>query len=357
LLRHVDGGPKRYRRRLSWRRTARDPEAELAQLRDLTRRGGALPPRGGRRWRRVAKWAAIAVLAWLLLSAALFTVSLARAPGVSADTQAALHGGGFPPFSATTVLVLGSDQRVAGSREPGASTSGPSRSDVMMLIRAGGGHSARLSIPRDTVVDIPGHGTYKINAAYAFGGAALAIRTVESYLGIPIDHVVEINFDNFPKFIDAMGGVTFTNKRCIVSLISGGFRNGGFTLRLAPGTHHLNGKQALALARTRHNLCDPNDSDLKRVARQQQLFQAMKSQLVSVPSFFRLPWIAWNAPPALQTDMGPVTLMGLFAALATNGSPQTRVLTPDGTTTLADGEVGLTVSDAEKRAAVAQFLG
>ena len=67
-----------------------------------------------------------------------------------------------------------------------------------MLIRTGGGHAARLSIPRDTVVEIPGHGLQKINAAYAFGGPALSIAVIERYLGIPINHLVEVNFENFP---------------------------------------------------------------------------------------------------------------------------------------------------------------
>lgn len=336
-----------------------DPEAELAELRSLTRGPERAPVRrrGPVGWRRVLKWTALALVAWLALSAVLFAISLARAPGVSDETKAALHGGGFPPFSATTVLVLGSDQRAPGTREPGGTTSGPSRSDVMLLIRAGGGRYSRLSIPRDTVVDVPGHGNYKINSAYAFGGAALAIRTVEAFLGIQIDHVVEINFTNFPKFIDAMGGVDVNLNTCVVSLISGGFRNGGYTLRLTRGAHHLDGKQALALARTRHNLCHPSENDLTRVVRQQQIFQAMKSRLLSLSSFVRLPWIAWSAPTALRTDMGPLTLSGLFTALATGGSPQTKVLLPSGTTLLPDGEVGLTVSDAQKRAAVAQFMG
>src|SRR5207237_1138804 len=89
----------------------------------------------------------------------------------------------FDPGGAAPALVLGSDQRPKGTHEGGASTSGPSRSDSILLMRVGGGHAGRLSIPRDTVVDIPGHGRNKINAAYAFGGAALAIKSVEQLLG------------------------------------------------------------------------------------------------------------------------------------------------------------------------------
>ena len=173
---------------------------------------------------------------------------------MSSEAEAQLAGAGYPLVSANTILVLGSDQRPKGSKEPGAN-SGPSRSDSIMLMRVGGGHSAKLSILRDTVVPIPGHGMDKINAAYAYGGAALSIKTIKDWLGIPINHVVEINFQNFPDLIDSMGGIDYSGG-CVVSKINGGSRNGGYTLRLRKGTHHINGKQALALARTRHNLCN-----------------------------------------------------------------------------------------------------
>jgi LCP family protein required for cell wall assembly len=296
------------------------------------------------------------LVGWVALSLVLFLVS-AHFERVSPpkDVAGVLHSAGYPPFSANNVLVLGSDRRPKGSREPGADVSGPSRSDTIMLIRTGGGHAARLSIPRDTVVEIPGHGLQKINAAYAFGGPAESIAVIERWLGVPINHLVEVNFENFPKLIDAMGGVDYTGG-CVVSKINGGFRNGGYTLRLSAGTHHLDGKAALALARTRHNLCAPSQTDLQREEHQQALFQDMKSKLTSVSSFFRAPLIAWNAPPAIVSDMSGPTLLGLFAALATSGTPPTRVLAPSGIVTLADGETGLTVSESERRAAVARFL-
>ena len=122
-------------------------------------------------------------------------------------------------------------------------------------MRVGGGHSAKLSIPRDTIVNIPGYGLNKINAAYAIGGSSLAVRTVKQFLGIEINHVVLVDFARFPQLIDAMGGIDYSGG-CVVSRINGGFRNGGFTLRLKAGTTHIDGRQALALARTRHNLCN-----------------------------------------------------------------------------------------------------
>jgi LCP family protein required for cell wall assembly len=225
-----------------------------------------------------------------------------------------------------------------------------------MLMRVGGGANSKLSIPRDTVVNIPGHGEQKINAAYAFGGAALTIRTVEALLpGVRINHLILINFTNFPKLIDAMGGIT-VKTNCVISNINGGYKNGGVTLRLHHGTHHLNGKQALALSRTRHNQCNPRENDLTRERRQQKVIAAMKSQITSVGTFFRLPWVAWDAPKALQSDMGGITMLGLVGALATAGTTHDAVLTPTGATTLPDGESGLTVTPAHAAAAAAKFL-
>jgi LCP family protein required for cell wall assembly len=304
---------------------------------------------------RVVRWLAIGVVAWVAVSAVLFVVSAQLAPGVSGDAKAVLTASGWPLTSSNTILVLGSDQRPAGTHEAGASTSGPSRSDVMLLIRIGGGHSARLSIPRDTIVPIPGHGTTKINAAFAYGGASLSVQTVEDYLGIKINHVVEVNFTNFPGLVNALGGVNYTGS-CVVSKISGGFRNGGFTLRLRSGTTHIDGAQALALARTRENLCAPSESDLTRARRQQKLFSSIERRVISPAAFIRLPWVAWQAPRAIQTDMGAASLLGLFAALETTGSPPTQVLEPSGGETLPDGEDGLVVSAAEREAATATFM-
>jgi LCP family protein required for cell wall assembly len=305
---------------------------------------------------RVVKWLALAIGAWLALSLVLFLVSAQIQKGkVSDEAKAALTDGGYPLWSASNILILGSDQRQKGSKEPGASTSGPSRSDSILLWRVGGGKSARLSIPRDTIVDIPGHGRQKINAAYAFGGAALSIDTIEAYLGVPINHLIEVDFDNFPKLIDALGGIDVTTGR-VCSEISGGKSNGGWTLNLKRGTHHLDGEQALVLARTRKNSCNPAEDDLTRAKRQQQILSGMKDQAFSPGTFFRLPWVSWAAPKAMRTDMGGPTLLGFFGAAAVGGTPPTRVLRPSGFETLPDGGSGLVVSEADKEAAVKRFM-
>jgi LCP family protein required for cell wall assembly len=367
----------RYRARprlLSGRAAGQPSPGEPAKGSGKGRRGGRgdghgpLTPRRGRAqrfvqwWRRMTvKRAVLALLglivAWLLLSLVLFLISSHfERTSPPSDVAAVLDPAGFPLTSVNNILVLGSDRRPKGSKEPGANTSGPSRSDSILLLRIGGGHDARLSIPRDTVIPIAGHGEQKINAAYAFGGPALSISVIKNYLDIPINHLVEVNFEDFPQLIDAMGGVDYSGG-CIVSRVDGGFRNGGFTLRLPKGTHHIDGKQALALARTRENLCHPNETDLQREEHQQALFTDMKNRLLSPSSFFRLPLIAWNAPPAIISDMSGPTLLGLFGALATSGTPPTRVLKPSGAVTLPDGELGLRVSEGQRRAAVARFMG
>jgi len=300
---------------------------------------------------RVLRWALTAIVGWVALSLVVFLIS-AQIHQQSVDAD--LGGAGFPLTSANTILVLGSDERPKDSKEPGAESSG-SRSDSILLMRVGGGASARLSIPRDTIVDIPGHGRDKINAAYAYGGAELAVQTIEQFLGLRINHVIEVNFENFPPLIDAMGGVTYRGG-CVVSRINGGFRNGGYTLRLRAGKTHIDGKQALALARTRKNLCNPNESDLSRARRQQKLLSAMKRRMLSPGAFVRLPLIAWTTPKALRSDMSGPTLLGVFGALVTSSSPQPRVLKPSGTAATPGGGVGLTVSQAEVRSEVKRFL-
>ena len=296
------------------------------------------------------------VVAWIGLSLLLFLVSshFNRDP-LPAEVSAQLDPSGYPLTSPNNILVLGSDRRQKNSREPGAETTGFGRSDTIMLIRTGAGHSARLSIPRDTIVEVPGHGLQKINAAHEFGGPALSVSVIKRLLGVPVNHVVEVNFENFPQLIDAMGGVTYSGG-CIVSRLDGGFIRGGYTLRLSAGTHHIDGKQALALARTRENLCAPHETDLQREEHQQALFTDMKHRLLSPSSFFRLPLIAWNAPPAIISDMSGVELLGLFGALAVSGTPPTHILEPTGAITLPDGEQGLTVSESARRAAVTRFM-
>jgi len=341
-------------------RRPRPPDA--AELREQRRRGpGRAGPRaaGWRRWttrKRIALGLIGLLFAWVAFSLVLFLISSHfQRTAIQSQASSALDPAGSPLTSANDILLLGSDRRQKSSREPGAEKTGFGRSDSIMLIRTGGGHSARLSIPRDTVVELPGHGLEKINAAHEYGGPKESIEVIKRWLGVPINHVIEVNFENFPALIDAMGGVDYTGS-CIISKLDGGFSQGGYTLRLRAGTHHIDGKQALAIARTRENLCAPNETDLQREEHQQALFNAVKGRLLSFSSFVRLPWIAWNAPPTVISDMSGETLLQLFAGMAISGTPPTRVLKPTGALTLPNGGAGLTVSEAARRAAVARFM-
>jgi LCP family protein required for cell wall assembly len=346
---------KLYRARPRLLQRGRDGGSLLDELRGAP--PGA-PPKRRRRITvgRVVKGLVVAVVAWLLLSLVLFLVSATlEQDAVPSSAQAQLDGGGVGLTSPQTTLVLGSDRRTPGTKEPGANVAGPSRSDSILLLRFGGGHSTKLSIPRDTVVDIPGHGRDKINAAYAIGGPALTIQTIKQYLGIQIDHVFLVNFANFPSLIDAMGGIDYSGG-CVVSRINGGFKNGGYTLRLRKGTTHIDGRQALALARTRENLCNRREDDRTRARRQQKILSAMKSRVFSLGGFLRLPLISWNVPKSVQTDMSGPSLLGYALGLAVNGNAPTNVLKPSGFERLPNGGDGLDVSDAEKQAEVQRFL-
>jgi LCP family protein required for cell wall assembly len=342
-----------------------EPRADGARReRDCGDGRGGEPPRvvHGRRRRphlplpgkvtplRFAAGFLLGIVLWLVLSAATFLVSSLTAKGVGDAAVAALDDGSSGLGSPTTTLVLGSDQRPEGTKEPGAAGASQ-RADSIMLLRSGGGASAKLSIPRDTLVTIPGHGVSKINAAYAFGGAALTIETVKQFLGIEVNHVIEVNFENFPKLIDAMGGIDVTTG-CVVSEINGGRRNGGQTLRLRRGTHHLSGDEALVLARTRKNKCRPAEDDRARVRRQQQIVSAMKSRALSPAGFARAPFIAWQTPRAIRTDMSGGTLMAYLVGLGLSGNAPTRVLPATPTT-----GGSLSVSPADRQAAVRAFEG
>ena len=299
--------------------------------------------------RRLPKWIAFAVFGWVALSVIVFFVSAQFSPHVSDEAEAALSSGSSLA-TGSTVLILGSDARPEGTKEPGADPGGPSRSDSILLVRASVGKVQRLSILRDTFAEIPGAEAQKINAAYAIGGAALAIETVEKFLGngLEINHVVEVSLENFPNLIDALGGIDVTTKTCIRSEPFGGYR-----VKLKKGTHHLNGDQALRFARVRKNLCAPNEDDQARAARQQELLRGIRNQLLSPGTFVRLPLVSWQAPRTIRSDMVGPGLFALFSDLVTGGSGKTRILMPS-----APGPGGsLLVSDEEKRTAVKRLLG
>jgi LCP family protein required for cell wall assembly len=294
---------------------------------------------------RVVKWLAVAVAAWILLSSAIFLLSAQFSEHSSSQAEAALTRSGSL-FTGSTILVLGSDARPPDSKEPGAG--GPARSDSIMLMHVAFGSVRKVSILRDSQANIPGHGVQKINAAYALGGAGLAIQTIEQFMdhGLKINHVLEINFQNFPKLIDAMGGITVNLKKCIHSN-----RFGGRVLILHKGEQHLTGHQALAYSRVRENRCAPNEDDRARARRQQEVLSAIRSRMLSPAAFVRMPLIAWAGPQTVRSDMRGPGLSALFLDLVTGGGGKTRVLQP-----YSSSGTQLLVSETAKAHAVDYLL-
>jgi LCP family protein required for cell wall assembly len=217
-----------------------------------------------------------------------------------------------------------------------------------MIMHVSFGSVRKVSILRDSQAAIPGHGVQKINAAYALGGAGLAIRTVEQFMGngLRINHLLEISFQNFPKLIDALGGIDVHLNRCIHSN-----RFGGKVLVLHKGDQHLSGKQALQFSRVRENRCAPNEDDRARARRQQQVLSAIRSRLLTPTAFFRMPWVAWAAPRTVRSDMHGPGLSMLFLDLLTGGGGKTQVLLPSGS-----NGTELIVSEAAKARAVRMLL-
>jgi LCP family protein required for cell wall assembly len=297
---------------------------------------------------RVLKWLALAVLGWILLSLVLFLVSAQLQDGVSDEAERALSSEGNL-ITGSTILVLGSDARTGESIDE--TQTGPSRADSIMLVHAALGSVRKLSIPRDIEVEIPGHGTNKINAAYALGGPALTIETIESFLGngLQISHLVEVDFEDFPELVDALGGITVQNQTRICSPPFDNFWKG---IRFRKGELELNGRRALGYARVRKNPCSPSEDDRARAARQQEVLRAIGDAATSPSAFFRLPWVSWKAPQALKTDMRGPALMALFADMATGNSDETDVLEAG---CCINGS-NLFVSDGAKRDAVDKLL-
>jgi LCP family protein required for cell wall assembly len=169
----------------------------------------------------------------------------------------------------TTYLIAGSDSR-GGEAVTEDGTEG-ARADTMMLLhKARGGNSYLISLPRDTLVDIPGYGGYKLNAAYSFGGAPLLVETVEEFTGLTVDHYVEIGFDGVSEVVDAVGHVNLCIDQDVDDERSG--------LVMTEGCHDVGGEQALAFVRARY--FDPA-ADLGRQQRQQQFVGALMDRVTS----------------------------------------------------------------------------
>ena len=170
---------------------------------------------------------------------------------------------------AVNILVLGTDSRTSAS-DPSQWKEGAQRTDAIMIVQVSGDRKtvSVMSIPRDSWVEIPGHGQGKINAAYSYGGPSLTIHTVENLTGIHIDHFAVANFESFVALTDEIGGVRINLKT--PQTIAG--------KKLGAGPQTLNGAQALAYTRERSSL---PDGDFDRVKRQQSWMRAIASKALS----------------------------------------------------------------------------
>ncbi|MGW3680895.1 LCP family protein [Streptomyces prasinus] len=287
------------------------------------------PPAGDgrRRWRRgmrAVAWTAAAVVVlggaglgyvYVTLNGNLRSVDIDRILG--SDRPERTDDG------SENILVLGSDTRSGDNGELGGGTDdGTARSDTAMIVHVheGRDEATVVSVPRDTLVDRPActgarGGTrpaargVMFNSAYTTGGAACAVKTVESMTGLRMDHYLEVDFSGFRELVDELGGVEITTTEDIDDPDS--------HLRLAAGTHRLDGARALGLVRTRHSVGD--GSDLGRIRLQQAFVRALVRQvgdigLLTDPK--KLYDIAETATRALTTDsgLGSVNSLTAFAS-------------------------------------------
>src|SRR3954447_2522079 len=177
-----------------------------------------------------------------------------------------------PAGKPQAILVLGSDRRYIDIKQKN-----PVRSDTIMLVRLdpSKGATAVMSIPRDLKVDIPGHGTSKINEAYSLGGPPLTVRTVRQLLGLNINHVVNVNFGGFRRAVDRLGCVYVDiDRRYYHSNMGLGAGAQYAEINIPPGYQKLCGQKALDYVRFRHA-----DNDFIRSARQQDFLRQAKEQI------------------------------------------------------------------------------
>ncbi|MBM6833634.1 LCP family protein [Megamonas hypermegale] len=200
-----------------------------------------------------------------------------------------------------TVMIMGVDKR----------NDDVGRSDTLMVatLDPDKNQAALLSIPRDTRVKIKGHGYDKINAAYAYGDRKLSQQTVESLLGIKIDHYIVIDVHGFTKIIDALGGIDIdVEKRMYYE--DPWDDDGGLYIDLQPGMQHMDGKTAVTYVRYRDE-----EGDIGRIRRQQKFMKAVMDKLVSPTIIPRLPSIVSAMYDAVETDMSISELLSFLGTL------------------------------------------
>ena len=190
--------------------------------------------------------------------------------------------------SGSTYLLVGSDSREGLSAEDrsrlGTGSSQGRRTDSIILVHvpSGGGKPALISIPRDSYLEIPGEGRNKVNAAFAIGGPALLVETLEDATGLRIDGYVEIGFGGFASVVDSLGGV----EMCLPEALADEKAH----IDLPAGCQTLDGANALGYVRARYS--DPR-GDLGRAERQRQFLGAVMRE-AATPSTVLIPTRWWQ---------------------------------------------------------------
>jgi LCP family protein required for cell wall assembly len=236
----------------------------------------------------------------------------------------------------TNWLITGSDSRAGLSRAQIDAMhvgfdEGTLNSDSIMLLHMGSGRPVLISIPRDSYVDIPGHGWNKMNAALAYGGASLLIQTVENATGLKIDHYMGIGFGGLVAVVNNIGGVPICLKTALNDSYSG--------VHLSAGCHNLNGDQALAFVRDRHSFAT---EDLQRIQDQRAFLSALLKKATS-PSVYLNPFTALpfgsTAASSMSVDTG-TNLLDLVHAASALRDPET------GTVPIADNNYYTSAGDS-----------
>lgn len=191
------------------------------------------------------------------------------------------------PLWTTRVVLLGSDARASEA----------SRADTIM-ITAVGRNSGMLSVPRDTLTKIPGHGKDKINSAFAYGGPDLMVETLDNFTNVRINKYAVIKFNGVEDVVNAMGGVKINVKRPIDLGIE------GRVFHIHPGVQTLRGGQALAYVRYRGGPM----ADIGRIKRQHIMLDELKSQVFSLKNLPRLPAITRAVLNNVDTNMNLLEL-------------------------------------------------
>ncbi|MDR0944659.1 MAG: LCP family protein [Bifidobacteriaceae bacterium] len=168
----------------------------------------------------------------------------------------------------TTYLIAGSDQRGSGGIDGDVKGA---RSDTIMLLNVPpSGRTSLMSLPRDSYVQIPGHGRNKLNAAYSIGGPKLLVKTVEKLTGLTVDHYIEVGFGSVVDLVDAVGGV----RLCLDQNV----KDSKSKLTWSAGCHEADGATALAFSRERY--ADAL-GDIGRASRQRQVVSALAKKVMT----------------------------------------------------------------------------